>query len=322
MPKTRVLCVGCEVFARQIYLHAATSDRYSVDVVLLPRELHNHPQVLRRLIQEQIDSASQYQNEAENTAGKDVEDLCKPQGTRKRRGRGRGRGMGRIAAPRMGPYSLVLVAYGACGGGTVGLVCRGVPVVVLNRDDCASVLLGSCMARAEECKKCPGTWYCHRGDVERRMLGGNLHEVQGIFGPSAAPSKVAAAQGNEDFLHEEMERVIRSYSRLLYIKTSDEGDEEEEKDEVEWAHRQAAANGWAFEVTRGTNELLKGLLGRDWPTSPAPPAGQALSACDPGEPDERPDGHSDFVVMTKSNEEITLVQDGDKMVLKVKSLGV
>ena len=309
MTKTRVLCVGCEVFARQIYLHAATSDRYSVDVVLLPRELHNHPQVLRRLIQEQIDSASQYQNEADSqgaTAGDDVEDLCKPQGARKRRGRRKG------AAPRMGPYSLVLVAYGACGGGTVGLVCRGVPVVVLNRDDCASVLLGSCTARAEECRKCPGTWYCHRGDVERRMQGGNLHEVQGIFGPSAAPSKVAAAQGNEDFLQEEMERVIRSYSRLLYIKTS-EGDDGEEDDEVEWARGQAAANGWAFEVTQGTNELLRGLFSGDWPTSPVPAADKGLS----GEPDEA-SGHNDFVVMTRNNEEITLVQDGDKMVLKVK----
>lgn len=290
MPKTRVFCVGCEVFARQLYLYAATSDKYSVDISLLPRDLHNHPQVLRRLIQEKIDGASQYQNETGGEA-EDGQDT----GTKRRRRNARGRAA--VAGELRGPYSLVLVAYGVCGGGTVGLVCRGVPVVVMNRDDCASVLLGSCTARATECMKCPGTWYCHRGDVERRAAGSSLHDIQGIFGPSTS----AAVSSNEDFLKSEMERVVSSYSRLLYIKTSrEEGGGED--DEIMWAQSQAETNGWSFEITQGTNELIESLLGGNWIEL------ECKSRYEPG----------DFVVMTKNNEETVLLQNGDRMVLGVK----
>lgn len=308
MPKSRVLCIGCEVFSRQLYLYAATSDKYTIDVVLLPRNLHNHPQVLRRLIQEQIDSASQYQNETESAAAVEAgKEPCKSQETGKRRRRGRGGAQ----APRMGPYALILVAYGVCGGGTVGLVCRGVPVVIMNRDDCAAVLLGSCAARASECKKCPGTWYCHKGDVERRMQGGSgsgssLHQIQDIFGSS--PGYVS--KENEDFLNAEVEKIIHSYSRLLYIKVSkekeeeeEEKEEEEEEEEVAWARSQAEMNGWTFEMTQGTNELLERLLSGKWAVSTTTATTPILS---------------DFVIMSKNNDETVLIQTGDVMALGVK----
>lgn len=93
-----------------------------------------------------------------------------------------------------------------------------------------------------------------------------------------------------------MEKIVRSYTRLLYIRASGEEKEKEEEDseEAAWARSQAEANEWAFEEVQGTDELLRRLLCGDWKDS------------------------DDFVVMTKANEETELVQVGDRMVLRVK----
>jgi hypothetical protein len=52
----RILCLGCEVLARPLYLAAATSP-HIVDVELLRRGLHDVPTNLRTILQEAVDAA-------------------------------------------------------------------------------------------------------------------------------------------------------------------------------------------------------------------------------------------------------------------------
>ncbi len=52
----RILCLGCEVLARPLYLAAATSP-HVVDVDLLRRGLHEVPANLRTVLQEAVDAA-------------------------------------------------------------------------------------------------------------------------------------------------------------------------------------------------------------------------------------------------------------------------
>jgi hypothetical protein len=52
----RLLCIGCEVLARPIYLSAAQS-LHIVDVELVKRGLHNQPNDLRILLQEKVNEA-------------------------------------------------------------------------------------------------------------------------------------------------------------------------------------------------------------------------------------------------------------------------
>ena len=52
----RILCLGCEVLARPLYLAAATSP-HIVDVELLRRGLHDVPANLRTILQESVDAA-------------------------------------------------------------------------------------------------------------------------------------------------------------------------------------------------------------------------------------------------------------------------
>lgn len=52
----RLKCIACEVLARPLYLSAARS-AHIVDIELVPKAQHNHPAVLRSLLQERIDAA-------------------------------------------------------------------------------------------------------------------------------------------------------------------------------------------------------------------------------------------------------------------------
>ncbi|MCX6056461.1 MAG: DUF1638 domain-containing protein [Chloroflexi bacterium] len=53
---SRFLCIACEIFARPIYLSAATSP-HVIDVDLIPRGLHDQPEELKTTLQQRIDLA-------------------------------------------------------------------------------------------------------------------------------------------------------------------------------------------------------------------------------------------------------------------------
>lgn len=52
----RLKCIACEVLARSLYLCAARS-AHIIDIELVPKAQHNHPPILRALLQARIDAA-------------------------------------------------------------------------------------------------------------------------------------------------------------------------------------------------------------------------------------------------------------------------
>lgn len=97
--------IGCQVFLRELYLLCAHSP-HSVRIHWMPTELHTRPQAeLRPALQAEIDRI-----EAEQ-----ADDPC----------------------------DAILLGYGLCSMGTVGLTARSVPLIIPRSHDCITMLLGS-----------------------------------------------------------------------------------------------------------------------------------------------------------------------------------
>ena len=53
----------------------------------------------------------------------------------------------------------IVIGYGVCGRGSVGIHARGVPLVIPRVHDCIALFLGSDAAYRREFASCPGTFY-------------------------------------------------------------------------------------------------------------------------------------------------------------------
>ncbi|MDY0028238.1 MAG: DUF1638 domain-containing protein, partial [Candidatus Humimicrobiaceae bacterium] len=62
-------------------------------------------------------------------------------------------------------YDIIVLGYGLCGNGTLGLVSPKVPIVIPKVDDCITLLLGSTEERKKQLKIEPGTYFLTRGYI-------------------------------------------------------------------------------------------------------------------------------------------------------------
>ena len=61
-----------------------------------------------------------------------------------------------------GLYERIIVGYGICGKGTIGIKARNIPLVFPKVHDCITLFLGGTQAYKTQFKKFPGTFYLSR----------------------------------------------------------------------------------------------------------------------------------------------------------------
>ncbi|HSV32279.1 MAG TPA: DUF1638 domain-containing protein [Atribacteraceae bacterium] len=118
--------ISCDVFVREICRMVADSP-HTVDVRFLEKGLHERPDYLRGVLQQEIDTLS--------------------------------------AADK--PFDAILLGYALCGNSTLGLTARHIPVVIPKAHDCIALFLGSRHRYLEEFNQNPGTYYYTPSAVER-----------------------------------------------------------------------------------------------------------------------------------------------------------
>jgi hypothetical protein len=64
-------------------------------------------------------------------------------------------------------YEAIILGYGLCSNGIVGVKARHIPLVVPRVHDCISLFLGSVKKYRTEVAACPGTFYLTSGWIER-----------------------------------------------------------------------------------------------------------------------------------------------------------
>ena len=169
-----------------------------------------------------------------------------------------------IDAADPGRYDTVVLAYGLCSNGTVGITARKTPVVIPRAHDCITLLLGSRGRYATEFERHPGTYYYSAGWSERddENIGPREPGIMDAMGLSGDYEEYVERYGedNAKFLMEQIRGGLRHYDRLLFIEMG-LGGEEKAKEE---ARERAAHEGWRFEAMKGDMSLTERLLSGDW----------------------------------------------------------
>lgn len=152
------------------------------------------------------------------------------------------------------PCEAVLLGYGLCGNGLVGLEARSSPLIVPRAHDCITLFLGSRRRYQEYFESHPGVYFLTSGWIER---GANLDTQL-----SLNYAGLAARYGEENARYLQQE-LTRHYRQITFIEMGLEPDQRFE----EHARHEAALRGWSFEKVPGDLALIRELVNGPWDDS-------------------------------------------------------
>lgn len=148
----------------------------------------------------------------------------------------------------------VLLGYGLCGNGTLGLACP-VPMVIPRAHDCITLLLGSRRRHEEYSQQHPGSYFYTPGWIEQGHT------------PSRPTDERQRAQytekygvDNAAYLMETEASWRRQYQRAVFIDWDLPGKEPY----IQYTQDAAAYLGWQFDTVPGDSRLLQNLLDGLW----------------------------------------------------------
>ncbi|HPD16738.1 MAG TPA: DUF1638 domain-containing protein [Planctomycetota bacterium] len=154
--------------------------------------------------------------------------------------------------------SRIVIGYGVCGRGTVGLRARGVPLVLPKAHDCIALFLGSDAAYRREFWRVPGTYYISAGWFEEKVQPRAQRRARGRAERRADSAELAAKYGDENAqaIVEFLNSWQKNYKRAAFIDTGSAGRARYA------AHARAMAQefGWRYEELPGNLGLLEKLL--------------------------------------------------------------
>ena len=126
--------IACDVLNREIS-YLGSKSCCQIDIVFLHQGLHDTPDKLREMIQQEIDKTNRgFPYNYYNTAPS---------------------------------YDYILLGYGLCSNGTVGLTSSRIPIVIPRGHDCITLLLGSKQIYNKHFNENPGTYWFSSGWIER-----------------------------------------------------------------------------------------------------------------------------------------------------------
>ena len=131
----RLALIGCMVMNREIS-HLVAGSKHIVRTWWLRQGLHNTPDLLRTEVQRLIDEI-----EKENEL---MEDNMR--------------------------FEAVILGYGLCSNGVIGLRSRSLPLIVPRCDDCVSLFLGSAERYRKLFREMPGTFWYSPGWIEQSFM--------------------------------------------------------------------------------------------------------------------------------------------------------
>jgi len=162
-----------------------------------------------------------------------------------------------------GTYEAILLGYGRCNDGLVGVRARQIPLVLPRAHDCITLFFGGRKAFEAYFSANPGTWFMTTGWLERNQTGGPERPDGGQTGVMAklgladSYEQMVAKYGEENaaFIAESMGGWVGEYTRALYLKMG-VCDEQ--------ARQDATDHGWEFELRDGDLGLLRKLFFGQW----------------------------------------------------------
>jgi N-methylhydantoinase A/oxoprolinase/acetone carboxylase beta subunit len=153
----------------------------------------------------------------------------------------------------------IVVGYGVCGLGTVGIAARQIPLAIPRVNDCIALFLGSDAAYRREFSRFPGTYYIAAGWVEEKATpqsqgGATIHCGHDCYTFEQLAARYGAE--NAEAIRHFLNSWQRNYQRAAVIDTGVAG-----RDKYAAIARDMAQRlGWKYEELAGSHELLRKLL--------------------------------------------------------------
>ncbi len=169
------------------------------------------------------------------------------------------------AASRSGKVERIIIGYGICGRGSVGIHARNVPLFIPKVHDCIALFLGSDKRYHEEFANNPGTYYISAGWFEENVQPkGNKIFVEKsreetLRHKSFDYFKERYGEENAAAITRFYNSWQRNYKRSAFIDT---GAGEREKYHS-YAQSLADEFGWEYKELEGTTNLLEQMLTAD-----------------------------------------------------------
>ncbi|MEN8244787.1 MAG: DUF1638 domain-containing protein [Thermodesulfobacteriota bacterium] len=153
----------------------------------------------------------------------------------------------------------IIIGYGVCGRGTVGVHARGIPLAIPKVHDCIALFLGGDGAYKRQFKKYPGTYYISAGWYEEKTEPISQQEKSAFYGDRRLHyDDLVDTYGKE--AADETFRFLNTwqdnYQRAVYIETGAAISPKYE----DRARDMAREYGWKYEKVEGGQDLLEKLL--------------------------------------------------------------
>jgi hypothetical protein len=158
-------------------------------------------------------------------------------------------------------YEGILLGYGLCSNGTMGVQARGLPLVVPRAHDCVTFFLGSKEKYRRHFTDNPGTYYYTSGWIER--AGSKVERrVQDGRGMGEKYEEYVRKYGedNAKYLMEFESSWVDNYSRAAFINI----DFVRFLNYQEQVKKIAAERGWKYEELSGDIKLIQKLIDGEW----------------------------------------------------------
>ena len=217
----KLIC--CKILQRELARIISESEN-TVDFTMLRQDYHQTPEVLRTLLQEEIDAI-------DNNSGKYTNDLT------------------------LKDIDAILLGYGLCSNAILGLCSKKYKIVVPKAHDCTTLIMGSKEKYKEYFDENGGTYFYTRSWLEL----GISEEEQRI---EKLRKEYMEKFGDEDIVEYllSMERdMIKNYNCAAYVSWPDTPDRYE-KEVISISEKK----GWNYKHIQGTDSLLRDFVDGNW----------------------------------------------------------